>query len=105
MTSAASWHELTPVVSRVMVHLFARLTRLLFRVAKSNVVFKLPDTSSVSVDDPLVLEANKLNSDVDAWIENLQLTSMEHDRIQVGNRAYAYAMKVGHHILTPDPRS
>lgn len=44
--------------------------------------------------DPLVLEARKLNDDVDAWIESLQLATLEHERVQVGNRAYAHTMKV-----------
>jgi hypothetical protein len=46
------------------------------------------------IADPLVLEARQLNEDVDAWIESLQLTTLEHERVQVGNRAYAHAMKV-----------
>lgn len=40
------------------------------------------------------MEARALNGDVDAWIESLQLATLEHERVQVGNRAYAYAMKV-----------
>lgn len=44
--------------------------------------------------DPLVAEARKLNADVDAWIESLQVSTLEHERVQVGNRAYAHAMKV-----------
>ena len=45
--------------------------------------------------DPLVLEARQLMGDVDAWIDSLRLTTLEHERVQVGNRAYAHAMKVG----------
>lgn len=44
--------------------------------------------------DPLVREARKLNEDVDAWIDSLQLATLEHERVQVGNKAYAYTMKV-----------
>lgn len=51
--------------------------------------------------DPLTIEARKLNADVDAWIESLQLTTLEHERVQVGNRAYAHAMKVGRATLAP----
>ncbi|WWC90117.1 uncharacterized protein L201_005050 [Kwoniella dendrophila CBS 6074] len=107
-------------MSRVMVLLFARVTRLLARVAKSNVIITemdtsipLPTDSSCTYTnqnnllanlakgllndtplDPLVVEARQLNQDVDAWIESLQLSTLEHERVQVGNRAYAYAMKI-----------
>lgn len=47
--------------------------------------------------DPLVAEARLLNNDVDAWIESLKLSTLEHERVQIGNRAYAYAMKVRLH--------
>jgi hypothetical protein len=43
----------------------------------------------------IIYEARSLRDDVDAWIESLQLATLEHERVQVGNRAYAYAMKVG----------
>lgn len=49
--------------------------------------------SSLSTD-PLTAEARLLNSDIEAWIESLQLSTLEHERVQVGNRAYAYTMKV-----------
>jgi hypothetical protein len=52
-------------------------------------------SSNAATNDPLSIEARKLNMDVDAWIESLQLSTLEHERVQVGNRAYAYAMKVG----------
>jgi hypothetical protein len=114
-------------VSRVMVHLFSRLTRLISRVDKSDVkitetsnagdmtlaptqteasapstptsawlssLMKSANVSGASSEDPLIAEARKLNSDVDAWIESLQLSTLEHERVQVGNRAYANAMKV-----------
>jgi hypothetical protein len=42
----------------------------------------------------VIYEARSLRDDVDAWIESLQLATLEHERVQVGNRAYAYAMKV-----------
>ena len=50
--------------------------------------------SEVHAINPLVVEARVLNDDVDAWIESLQLSTLEHERVQVGNRAYAYAIKV-----------
>jgi len=111
-----------------MVHLFSRLTRLISRVDKSDVVItetgnagdmtlapsqaeasapstptsawlsslmKSANVSGTNPTDPLIAEARKLNSDVDAWIESLQLSTLEHERVQVGNRAYANAMKVG----------
>jgi hypothetical protein len=114
-------------MSRVMVHLFARLARLLSRVSRSNLritEFDNPDElelpsvspSTASINDPLVLpsttmlnsiispeshamdplfnEARLLNADVGAWIESLSITTLEHERVQVGNRAYAHAMKV-----------
>lgn len=52
--------------------------------------------------DPLVREARQLNEDVDAWIDSLQLATLEHERVQVGNRAYAHTMKVSR--LFPFPR-
>ncbi|WWD15837.1 hypothetical protein CI109_100261 [Kwoniella shandongensis] len=125
-------------MSRVMVLLFARLTRLISRVAKSPVLITesdspLPLPSSASTpgtgiesgftpttgnllpslngsviptsrststplstfgEDPLVTEARQLNKDVNAWIDSLQLSTLEHERVQVGNRAYAHAMKI-----------
>nr|XP_019042792.1 hypothetical protein I302_08499 [Kwoniella bestiolae CBS 10118]OCF21722.1 hypothetical protein I302_08499 [Kwoniella bestiolae CBS 10118] len=97
-------------MSRVMVLLFARVTRLLARVARSKVVITEDEFSNTSNPllsslarglsndgkplDPLVIEARQLNRDVDAWIESLQLSTLEHERVQVGNRAYAYAMKI-----------
>ncbi|OCF35433.1 hypothetical protein I316_02985 [Kwoniella heveanensis BCC8398] len=98
-------------MSRVMVLLFTRVTRLLARVSRSNAIItesgpasnpiSSPETTlnaSVAAggqsDDPLVREARQLNRDVDAWIESLQLSTLEHERVQVGNRAYAYAMKI-----------
>lgn len=110
--------EINITVSRVMVHLFSRLTRLVSRVDKADAKISeidVPDTTRASrpptptsawlsslmkttdgpCNDPLSIEARKLNSDVDAWIESLQLSTLEHERVQVGNRAYAYAMKVG----------
>jgi len=97
-------------VSRVMVHLFSRLTRLISRV--SRFTSPIPETGSppppLTEQDPsiksksmreptreIIYEARSLRDDVDAWIESLQLATLEHERVQVGNRAYAYAMKVG----------
>lgn len=57
-------------------------------------LMKSANVSGATAVDPLVIEARKLNSDVDAWIESLQLSTLEHERVQVGNRAYAHAMKV-----------
>lgn len=48
----------------------------------------------------VIMEARALNGDVDAWIESLQLATLEHERVQVGNRAYAYAMKVSKTFLS-----
>jgi hypothetical protein len=101
-------------VSRVMVHLFSRLTRLISRVARFSK--PIPETGSppasvtstptastdhvaapASLREPtreVIYEARSLRDDVDAWIESLQLATLEHERVQVGNRAYAYAMKV-----------
>lgn len=104
-------------VSRVMVHLFSRLTRLIARVDKTDAriaelhvdeterpsrpptptsawLSSLMKPTNNGTDDALSVEARKLNMDVDAWIESLQLSTLEHERVQVGNRAYAYAMKV-----------
>jgi hypothetical protein len=102
------YNMLTTAVSRVMVHLFSRLTRLIARVKKSgrniteaDLPSSDPETNSALSSllnfslDPLEIEARQLNSDVNAWIESLQLATLEHERVQVGNRAYAYAMKVG----------
>lgn len=104
-----------------MVHLFARLTGLLARVSRSSTLIIEAEASSsaqstfdqptlsnnyhimstedliqsiVDPIDPLIAEARQLNHDVDSWIESLQLVSLEHERVQVGNRAYAHAMKV-----------
>lgn len=91
-----------------MVHLFSRLTRLIARVSR----FCRPITetdlapspprypSAIAGEKPepttsVIIEARSLKDDVDAWIESLQLATLEHERVQVGNRAYAYAMKVG----------
>lgn len=135
------------LVSRVMVHLFNRLTRLLARVQRSKATItetdavedlvpsqdrqrhsQSPNASPtktredasapnslgiIGLDggargkdtkasasrlakpvDPLVREARQLNEDVDAWIDSLQLATLEHERVQVGNRAYAHTMKV-----------
>nr|XP_019013451.1 uncharacterized protein I206_01518 [Kwoniella pini CBS 10737]OCF52232.1 hypothetical protein I206_01518 [Kwoniella pini CBS 10737] len=108
-------------MSRIMVLLFARVTRLLARVSRSNVLITESPPSSLAITDPtstsfgssnslldslargltaekdldpLVIEARQLNRDVDAWIDSLQLSTLEHERVQVGNRAYAYAMKI-----------
>ncbi|WVQ98653.1 hypothetical protein IAU59_005784 [Kwoniella sp. CBS 9459] len=98
-------------MSRVMVLLFTRVTRLLARVNRSSTLItelgptpiptSSPETSTslnssaaAQSEDPLVREARQLNRDVDAWIESLQLSTLEHERVQVGNRAYAYAMKI-----------
>ena len=54
------------------------------------------DSSSEVIDKAeLQAEAARLERDIDAWIESLQVCALEHERVQVGNRAYAYAMKVG----------
>jgi hypothetical protein len=97
-----------------MVHLFSRLTRLIARVKKSgrniteaDLPSSDPETNSALSSllnfslDPLEIEARQLNSDVNAWIESLQLATLEHERVQVGNRAYAYAMKVGSASTSP----
>ncbi|WVF72271.1 hypothetical protein IAT40_007083 [Kwoniella sp. CBS 6097] len=93
-------------MSRVMVLLFTRVTRLLSRVSRSNAPITESATTSIptsspensttqsQTEDALVREARQLNRDVDAWIESLQLSTLEHERVQVGNRAYAYAMKI-----------
>ncbi|ORX39793.1 fungal-specific transcription factor domain-domain-containing protein [Kockovaella imperatae] len=83
-------------MSRIMVHLFARLTRLLSRVGKSGKRFVLQPTLSANLDpaDPLEQEASKLRLDVDAWIQHLELNTLDQDRIHVGNRAYALAMRI-----------
>lgn len=103
-----------------MVLLFIRLTRLINRLAKSNIKITESASSTSSASDPypqfaliptpsstsslngaasfakdsLIKEARQLNKDVDTWIESLQLSTLEHERVQVGNRAYAHAMKV-----------
>lgn len=97
-------------VSRVMVHLFSRLTRLISRVSRFTspipetgsppppLTEQDPSVKSKSIREPtreIIYEARSLRDDVDAWIESLQLATLEHERVQVGNRAYAYAMKVG----------
>ena len=134
-TSIIYWYMLKSVaddnpVSRVMVHLFSRLTRLLACVHNSDLkiteieapgdVTLAPSqpgsgastptpqwvtslittcaptsTSRGTSPDPIIMEARRLNSDVDAWIGSLRLATLEHERVQVGNRAYAYSMKVG----------
>ncbi|ORY33748.1 fungal-specific transcription factor domain-domain-containing protein, partial [Naematelia encephala] len=116
-------------MSRVMVHLFSRLARLLSRVSRCSTIITESDsptdnmmlssvvpmntgvidpllpisslissminpTNSSATDAALIAEARLLNSDVDAWIESLQLSTLEHERVQIGNRAYAYAMKI-----------
>ncbi|WVQ78018.1 hypothetical protein IAT38_000099 [Cryptococcus sp. DSM 104549] len=129
-------------MSRAMVLLFARLTRLVSRVAKTNAIISesdsaapvtattasadgyppllsslIPTPSSTPgptptsaaaaasanghlggvngyTEESLGKEARQLNKDVDAWIESLQLSTLEHERVQVGNRAYAHAMKI-----------
>lgn len=87
-----------------MVHLFSRLTRLISRVSRFSK--SIPESGSPpaptseqdkSTREPtreVIFEARSLRDDVDAWIESLQLATLEHERVQVGNRAYAYAMKV-----------
>lgn len=94
-------------MSRKMVHLFARLTKLLSRVGSGGGAKK-----GLKVDDSEMgkgamcdfdrgkelmdvgTEARTLNTDVESWIESLKITTLEHERVQVGNRAYAHAMKV-----------
>jgi hypothetical protein len=93
-----------------MVHLFSRLTRLISRVSRFSK--SIPESGSPPAPAPaseqngepgprereptreIIFEARSLRDDVDAWIESLQLATLEHERVQVGNRAYAYAMKV-----------
>ena len=89
-----------------MVHLFSRLTRLISRVSRFSK--SIPESGSPppptseqgkGTREPtreVIFEARSLRDDVDAWIESLQLATLEHERVQVGNRAYAYAMKVSH---------
>ena len=43
----------------------------------------------------LLIDADKLWTELDAWIQVLEGNKSSQDRIQVGNRAYAHAMKVG----------
>jgi hypothetical protein len=86
-------------VSRVMVHLFSRLTRLISRVSRFSK--SIPeagsppppsteqDTNTREPTREIIFEARSLRDDVDAWIE----------RVQVGNRAYAYAMKVSYEAV------
>lgn len=104
-----------------MVHLFSRLTRLISRVSRFTRPISETDLEPPKPHFPpsmiksendnnggnpntnsnrpepthaVIMEARALNGDVDAWIESLQLATLEHERVQVGNRAYAYAMKV-----------
>jgi hypothetical protein len=101
-------------VSRVMVHLFSRLTRLISRVSrfsKSIPESGSPPPPSTEQDNnkreptrEIIFEARSLRDDVDAWIESLQLATLEHERVQVGNRAYAYAMKVSPVVARPTGR-
>lgn len=114
-----------------MVLLFIRLTRLINRLDKSNIKITesasstssannpfpqfalIPTPSSTSslndassfAEDSLIKEARQLNKDVDTWIESLQLSTLEHERVQVGNRAYAHAMKVGDLSTLKRPRA
>ncbi|ODN84722.1 hypothetical protein, variant 2 [Cryptococcus amylolentus CBS 6039] len=99
-------------MSRVMVLLLNRLTRLINRVAKAGTIIteQAPSTNASSnsfvptpsstpginsaTDEVLIKEARQLNKDVDIWIESLQMSTLEHERVQVGNRAYAHAMKI-----------
>lgn len=110
-----------------MVQLFARVTRIVARAARSPILVTESDAiapspsqtdaasalglsggvgdktgafanrASIGISEPvdtLVLEARQLHADVEAWIESLRLSTLEHERVQVGNRAYAHAMKV-----------
>ena len=43
----------------------------------------------------LLIDADKLWTELDSWIQVLEDNKLSQDRIQVGNRAYAHAMKVG----------
>ncbi|WVQ71577.1 hypothetical protein IAR50_001117 [Cryptococcus sp. DSM 104548] len=99
-------------MSRVMVLLLNRLTRLVNRVAKAGtIITEQPSSSNAgpgafihtpnstpginpASDEALITEARQLNKDVDIWIESLQMSTLEHERVQVGNRAYAHAMKI-----------
>ncbi|RSH78322.1 uncharacterized protein EHS24_002041 [Apiotrichum porosum] len=132
-------------MSKVMVHLFSRISRLLARVAKQGRYLEEPpktttrsanigpegfihiDSSSTGLlpanvlpnifqsptgtaappqasrvgspldDGALHTEAANLNTDIDAWIQSLQNTQVvpvEHERVQVGNKAYASTMKI-----------
>ncbi|KAL1413546.1 hypothetical protein Q8F55_001320 [Vanrija albida] len=42
----------------------------------------------------LASEAARLSRDIDSWIESLAFSTVEHERVQVGNRAYAHCMKI-----------
>nr|ODN81204.1 hypothetical protein L203_05710 [Cryptococcus depauperatus CBS 7841] len=92
-------------ISRAMVLLLNRVTRLINRVTNKDLIASTFDlylhtssaiTASTSspLDEELTQEAQRLDKDVDAWIESLQLSTLEHERVQVGNRAYAHAMKI-----------
>ena len=100
-----------------MVHLFSRIAKLLSATAKLNYIMteelgsssgekgtgnvsagktqsELLPPQSNGVDEALEQEARTLSKDIDCWITSLQLVNLEHERVQVGNRAYAHAMKV-----------
>lgn len=118
-------------MSKVMVHLFSRVSRLLARVSKLGRYLEEPRGAQRTHPDGLVhvdtmaggllpanvvppifqpqtkkskdgardmatlqTEAVNLERDIDAWIESLQVGALEHERVQVGNRAYAHAMKI-----------
>lgn len=105
-------------VSKIMVHLFSRIAKLLSATAKLSHTlteergFPTVETGAESVSssaepdglvsetpgptvNALEAEARTLSKDIDCWITSLQLVNLEHERVQVGNRAYAHAMKVG----------
>jgi hypothetical protein len=88
-----------------MVYLFSRLTRMLIKIQRSgnkDIIAQLAELpAEISGDLPgdqqvptLAREARKLKADVDTWIESLQMGSTEHERVQSGNKAYAYSMRV-----------
>lgn len=125
-------------MSKVMVHLFSRVARLLARVSKlGQFVDGSPQPMNDSHTDSLVhidsvsagllpasvlpvfrplshnrsnssaseaerpienttlrAEAERLEQDVDAWLQSIQTSTLEHERVQVGNRAYAHTMKI-----------
>lgn len=130
-------------MSKVMMHLFSRIARLLARVGKLGRYLEEPSSSAISTtlgpesmvhvdttstgllpsnvmptimpspsmtstggsssqtsEAALAAEAANLYDDVSVWDQSLKnasasgATSGEHERVQVGNKAYASAMRI-----------